>query len=170
MKINDLFKEEYIGKKVIDNSEENEIWIIKEDTLYNERLKMTIAEYYSIIYILGLDFKIAEEEKTGWENLEVGQPIYFIGRLNDCIRANCNNVLAEEMLFDNYNYFSTEEKAEEVAEFQLELRKTLKYLDTEVDEDIAQDVKDDLKGIIKDLRTNKDFIKLYKQIMTIYCK
>lgn len=154
MKINELFKYENIGKKVIDSC--GSIWTIGQSNL--ELAKDTfITEFRSLRQILSLEFEFLEE-KTGWEHVKEGDKVYFIDRADNFIEVRAWGGSEEKSLFENYNYFNTKEKAQEVANLQLELRKTLKCLDTEGNKNKSETIKKDLLEIFKDLRSKKSIL------------
>lgn len=161
MKINDLFKEEYIGKKVIDNSEKPAKWIICQTTLLKcISAQKNIKDYYNLKQILELEFEFVEE-KTGWKKESEKGIAYYINANNEIIYFYyIKDASFGKKLFENYNYFSAKEKAKEVADFQLELRKTLKCLDTELSNEVSKTFKKDLLEIIENIR-DKDSL-LYK--------
>ena len=175
MKINELFKEEYIGKKVIDNSEEGIVWIIQKNTLITlssiNDLDIVINDYYTTKYILELEFEFIEE-KTGWERVKEGDRYFKIDCLNLTIYITEKNRMYDNSAYNSVNYFSTKEKAQEVADMQLELRKTLKFLD-ESDTENAQNNKKALLKLIKDLRENLNIeviMETQKEILGEYGK
>ena len=164
MKINELFKQEYIGKKVIDNSKKPAKWIICQTTLLKcISAQKNIKDYYNLKQLLELEFEFVEdvEEKTGWRKEPEKGIAYYINSNNEIISFYyIKDASFEKKLFENYNYFSTKEKAKEVADFQLELRKTLKCLDTELSNEVSKTFKKDLLEIIENIR-DKDSL-LYK--------
>lgn len=149
MKIQELFKEEYIGKHVKDNSEEKNEWIIGQTTLLKVMsAERNIKNYYNLKQILELDFEFVEE-KTGWKRVKEGDCYFRIDLNNLTIYITEKNGMYDNSAYNSINYFSTKEKAEEVADFQLELRKALKYLDTQLEKTRAEQLKKEFKQYLK---------------------
>lgn len=130
MKLWEILKEENVWKKYRDNN-----GIKYELVLYSgiptlKRVDDLYIYKFSQMEIMELIFEEIEEKKTGWERVNCDNPYYKIdidGEVDDIYSEDLDCI--DDRLYEILNYFSTEEKADEIAKEQLLYRKMKKFYD-----------------------------------------
>lgn len=162
MKAYEIVKEENVGKKYLQNGWKHEV--VKDSNVFRLMCidrQIGYGKYVELNNIT-MDFEYEEiKPLTGWERVKEGKH-YYLESLDGTITplTETNNSFDKQQE-ENYNYFSTKEKAEEVAELTKACRRELKFRDeNDVGKCDWKDLSDEKYYVAYNFETNRFKVKL----------
>lgn len=102
---------------------------------YRSDKKWHIVEV-SVFHIYKYDFEEIIEKRTSWERVDSEERYYYIRHDGTIGWFNEYRLPLDENQFNNYNYFSTKEKAEQIRDMNLLQRMMQKFADENNEDEI----------------------------------